>query len=105
MPQWLDSWPLHYNLFVFAPNGATIDCALDVPGSAHDSQVAHWGRCCHRLKDTHDETGGMCCVDSAFRSDNVIVSLLSSGLDSAKAETERDFDIMSQTAAIVWTSS
>ena len=74
------------NLFVFAPSGATIDCALSVPGSAHDSQVAHWGRCCHRLKDTHDETGGTCCVDSAFASANV-PHLIRSSEDLSKAQT------------------
>lgn len=34
----------HYvgNGFVFAPNGTVIACAVNVPGSMHDLQIAEW---------------------------------------------------------------
>lgn len=34
----------HYvgNVFVFAPNGVVIACAINVPGAMHDSIIAEW---------------------------------------------------------------
>jgi DDE superfamily endonuclease len=58
----------HYitNLLVFGANGCIIHAVINVPGSVHDSQVAMWGGTYKLLKKVHDETGGVCCVDSAF---------------------------------------
>jgi len=61
----------HYHyltlVFVFCPDG-TIPIAFffNVPGSVHDSQVAHWGGVCDKLGAMYDEIGGKCTVDSAF---------------------------------------
>lgn len=35
----------HYvgNVFVFAPSGVIVMCALNAPGAMHDSQIAEWG--------------------------------------------------------------
>jgi len=54
----------HYvtSVFVFCPDGTIPIAFFNVPGSLHDSQVAHWGR----VYDVYDETGGKCMVDSAF---------------------------------------
>ena len=63
----------HYitNVLVFSPDGLIIDAVLNVPGSVHDSQVAIWGGTYKRLKEVHLESGGVCCVDSAFAATNV----------------------------------
>ena len=56
----------HYvtSVFVFCP---TIPIAFfNLPGSVHDSQVAHWGKVYDKLGAVYDETGGKCTVDSAF---------------------------------------
>lgn len=58
----------HYvsNVFVFSPDGAVIACAINAPGSMHDSTVAEWGKIYNKLKEAFDEHGGQCVVDSAF---------------------------------------
>jgi hypothetical protein len=58
----------HYvtSIFVFCPDGTIPITLFNVPGSVHDSQVAHWGRVYDKLGDVFDDTGGKCTVDSAF---------------------------------------
>lgn len=58
----------HYvsNIFVLAPNGCVIACALNAPGSMHDSSIAEWGNVYTKLEDSHIKYGGICVVDSAF---------------------------------------
>lgn len=58
----------HYvsNIFVFAPNGVVIACAINAPGAMHDSTVAEWGRIYEKLQVGFDQHGGRCVVDSAF---------------------------------------
>ena len=58
----------HYvtSVFVFCPDGTIPIAFFNVPGSVHDSQVAHWGRVYDKLEAVYDETGGKCTVDSAF---------------------------------------
>jgi len=58
----------HYvtSVFVFCPDGTISIAFFNVPGSMHDSQVAHWGRVYDKLGAVYDETGRKCTVDSAF---------------------------------------
>jgi hypothetical protein len=39
-----------------------------MPGSVHNSTLAVWGGTYRKLKEVHERTGGICCVDSAFAS-------------------------------------
>jgi hypothetical protein len=58
----------HYvtSIFVFCPDGTIPIAFFNVPGSVHDSQVAHWGRVYDELGAVYDDTGVKCTVDSAF---------------------------------------
>jgi hypothetical protein len=58
----------HYvtSIFVFCPDGTIPIAFFNVPGSVHDSQVAHWGRVYEKLGAVCADTGGKCTVDSAF---------------------------------------
>lgn len=58
----------HYvgNVFVFAPNGVIIACAINAPGSMHDSIIADWGGIYRKLREYYDTYGVYCVVDSAF---------------------------------------
>lgn len=58
----------HYvgNVFVFAPNGRIIMCAVNAPGAFHDSTIAEWGGIYEKLGKVYEETEGKCVVDSAF---------------------------------------
>jgi len=53
-------------VFVFCPDGTIPIVFFNIPGSVHDSQVAHWGRVYDKLEAVYDKTGGKCTVDSAF---------------------------------------
>jgi len=55
------------NLFVFAPDGRIVICLINAPGSVHDSTLAEWGGTCNKLETICNETGGICCLDSAFQ--------------------------------------
>lgn len=57
------------NVFVFAPNGRIIACAVNVPGAFHDSTIAEWGGVYKKLEKIFNQTGGTCVVDSAFSRD------------------------------------
>jgi hypothetical protein len=63
----------HYttNLFVFGVDGRIIHAVLNVPGSVHDSTLAVWGGTYKKLRAVYERTGAICCVDSAFVSQNV----------------------------------
>jgi DDE superfamily endonuclease len=54
------------NLFVFSIEGRIIACCLNIPGSVHDSTIANWSGIYNKLEQKYIETGGICCVDSAF---------------------------------------
>jgi hypothetical protein len=58
----------HYvtSIFVFCPDGTIPIAFFNVPGSVHDSQVAHWGRVYDKLGAVYHDTGRKCTVDSAF---------------------------------------
>jgi DDE superfamily endonuclease len=62
----------HYvtNLFVFSADGRIIATVLNAPGSLHDSTLASWGGVYDKLEAIYSETGGVCCVDSAFCANN-----------------------------------
>ena len=53
-------------MFVFAPNGKIIACAVNAPGAFHDSKIAEWGKVYQKLERVFNLTGGRCVVDSAF---------------------------------------
>ena len=84
----------HYitNVFVFGATGRIIHCVINVPGSVHDSTLCHWGGTYTLLQQAYDETGGVCCVDSAFLAGNVDY-LIKSSQDLTKA---RDADHLLQ---------
>lgn len=58
----------HYvsNVFVFSPSGLIVACAINAPGSMHDSQICDWGGIYDRLESMHKKSGGKVVVDSAF---------------------------------------
>jgi len=58
----------HYitNLFTFSTDGRIIHAVINAPGSLHDSSLATWGGLYDTLEEVHSRTGGKCCVDSAF---------------------------------------
>lgn len=58
------------NMFVFSIDGRIIACCLNIPGSVHDSTVAHWSGIYDKLEAKFNETGGVCCVDSAYASNS-----------------------------------
>jgi len=64
--QRVDAWSLRDVGVCFLP-GRTIPISFfNVPGSVHDSQVAHWGKVYDKFEAVYDETGGKCTVDSVF---------------------------------------
>ena len=79
----------HYitNIFVFGATGRIIHCVVNVPGSVHDSTLCHWGGTYTLLQEAFQETGGVCCVDSAFLAGNVDY-LIKSSQDLTKARDE-----------------
>lgn len=58
----------HYvgSVLVFAPNGTIVACAINAPGSMHDSSIAEWGGVYEKLQLMYDRYGVRCVVDSAF---------------------------------------
>jgi len=79
----------HYitNIFVFGATGRIIHCVVNVPGSVHDSTLCHWGGTYTLLQEAFQETGGICCVDSAFLAGNVDY-LIKSSQDLTKARDQ-----------------
>jgi DDE superfamily endonuclease len=62
----------HYvtNLFVYSIEGRIIEACINVPGSVHDSSIAHMFGVYKKLEEKHLLTGGKCVVDSAFAAAN-----------------------------------
>lgn len=77
----------HYvsNVFVFAPAGTIIACAINAPGSMHDSQIAEWGGVYEKLEQCFNVHGGRVVVDSAF-SQGQYPFLIKSAQDETNAE-------------------
>ena len=55
------------NIFVFAMDGTICICALNAPGTMHDSTLADYGGVYFKLQKIYEETGGKVVVDSAFK--------------------------------------
>lgn len=81
----------HYvsNVLVFAPNGTVIACAINAPGSMHDSVVSEWGNIYTKLGLEHEKHGGKCVVDSAFCR-NSYPFLIKSSQDETRAKDARE---------------
>lgn len=58
----------HYvvQVLAFTPDGVIIACAIQAPGSMHDSTIADWGGVYEKLVEQFDATSGKCVVHSAF---------------------------------------
>lgn len=87
------------NLFVFDSTGRIMDCVINVPGSIHDSTLAVWGGTHKRLKKTHERTGGICAVDSAFAANNA-PCLIRSSQDHHKAKSNAELRRMTEVTSL-----
>ena len=87
----------HYvsNIFVFVPNGTICICALNAPGSIHDSQLADWGGVYPKLKKVYDEMDGIVVMDSAF-SKLTYPFIIKSGQELPVHTTAQEITITSQ---------
>ena len=56
------------NIFAFAPNGSIIACALNAPGTWHDSTLAHWGLMYSKLQKCWEDHHVKVLMDSVFAS-------------------------------------
>ena len=54
---------------------------MNLPGATHDSTIADWGDIYTKLESIYNKTGGICCVDSAFRMRNAPYIIKSSQND------------------------
>jgi len=54
------------SVLVFCPDGTIPICCYNVPGTQHDSTIAHIGGIYDKLHSVYEETGAKCTVDSAF---------------------------------------
>jgi hypothetical protein len=57
-------------VFVFCPDGTIPIAFMSVPGSTQDSTIADLGFVYEKLEYIYELTGGVCTVDSAFRTIN-----------------------------------
>ena len=91
----------HYvtNLFVFSVEGRIIKCVVNVPGSVHDSTLGEWGRVYPELQEIYDATGGKCCVDSAFASQNADY-LIRSAQDITNCQTPDEVLICTEATSL-----
>ena len=91
----------HYitNLFVFSASGRIIDAVMNIPGSVHDSTVAIWGGTYQRLQEMYDKHGAVCCVDSAFAS-NEVPYLIRSAQDVNIAKTANEMIQMKEATSL-----
>jgi len=91
----------HYitNLFVFGVDGRIIRCVINVPGSVHDSTVSEWGQVYDELHEIYRDTGGKCCVDSAFSSENADY-LIRSAQDITACKTPKDVVITTEATSL-----
>jgi hypothetical protein len=53
-------------VFVFVPLGVVVACALDAPGSWHNSKIAANCKLYNKLQSFYDRTSGIEVVDAAF---------------------------------------
>ena len=58
------------SVFCFCPDGSIPIAHMNLPGATHDSTIADWGNIYLKLEQVYNKTGGICCVDSAFRMRN-----------------------------------
>jgi hypothetical protein len=58
----------HYvtSVFIFCPNDTIPIAFFKVPGSVHDSQIAHWGHIYDKFDGVYKVTWGKCTMDSTF---------------------------------------
>ena len=54
------------NVIDFPPDGTIAEEFYNCPGSAHGSQVAHWGGIYKRFQKQYNKFKGKITVDSAF---------------------------------------
>ena len=54
------------NIFVFAPDGRIVICALNAPGVLHDSKLAAYGGVYRKLNKMCERFSIKCVIDSAF---------------------------------------
>jgi len=91
--QFFNGWTHgHYitNLFVFAPDGRLIICLINAPGSVHDSTLAEWGGIYEKLEAIYNQTGGVCCLDSAFQA-NEADYLIKSSNDEGNTDSPEQY--------------
>jgi hypothetical protein len=62
---WLHDHFVGY-VYVFAPSGVVVACAVNSPGSWHDSVIAENGNLYEKLQSVFDCCGGIEVVDSTF---------------------------------------
>jgi hypothetical protein len=74
-------------ILCFAPDGSIPACYYNVPGCAHDSTVADWGKLYDKLEQVFNETGLKFVIDSAFCTIN-IPFLIKSSQDDLTAGDE-----------------
>jgi len=84
-------------------DGHIIICAVNAPGSVHDSTLAEWCDMYGKLETIYKRTGGVCCLDSAFSAASSPYLLKSSG-DVTKAKSPTEVRRISQ-ATSVWQAS
>jgi len=91
----------HYilNLFVFSMDGRIILCALNAPGSVHDSTLAEWCGMHDKLEAMYQRTGGVCCLDSAFAAASAPYLMKSSG-NVTKAKNPVEVRRISQATSV-----
>ena len=51
---------------MFLPQWNCSNCFFNVPGSAHNSQIADGGNVYVKLEEVYNNNGGICAVDSVF---------------------------------------
>ena len=54
------------SVLVFCPDGSIPICCYNMPGTQHDSTIAHVGGIYDKLHSVYEQTGAKCTVDSAF---------------------------------------
>mmetsp|Transcript_26532 Transcript_26532/g.41156 ORF Transcript_26532/g.41156 Transcript_26532/m.41156 type:complete len:394 (-) Transcript_26532:56-1237(-) len=73
------------NIFVFAPDGRIVICALNAPGVLHDSKLADYGGVYRKLNKLYERYSIKCVIDSAFCTANNPCLIKSSQTDPTGA--------------------
>jgi len=73
------------SVFCFCPDGTIPIAHMNLPGATHDSTIADWGDIYIKLESVYGRSGGICCVDSAFRMRNAPYIIKSSQNDMVGA--------------------